>query len=198
MSLGCTPQFFLYLQGLGGVRLQTNCCAFSIGRNCGCVWGREGSRGKLSLCWRHAVTSLPAGARSAGLLCRDALGRGGRWVWQRQPENKQGRARGLFSSRPSLFALSIKRRALLIPPRFDMALRSVTGCLAQGMYLWSLVMQAAAEVKSENVCDVHKASSFRTRLPLQVFAPLFMRISATIENNSSLVGPLSRRGTPAQ
>lgn len=37
-----------------------------------------------------------------------------------------------------LSVLSIKHRALLNPPRFDMAPSSVMGCLAQGMYLWPL------------------------------------------------------------
>lgn len=54
------------------------------------------SGGGFSLRWLSVMTSLPAGVRSAALLCRDVLG----GFWQRQPENKQGRVWGLFSFRP--------------------------------------------------------------------------------------------------
>lgn len=61
------------------------------------LWVCQGAGlGRRSLRGLFDVTSLPIGVRSAGLLCREVLG----VVWQRQPENKQGRVWALFSFSP--------------------------------------------------------------------------------------------------
>lgn len=108
------------------------------------------SGGRLSPRWLSVMTSLPAGVRSAGLLCRDVLG-GFDSADLRTNQDAFGVC-FLFV----LYVLSIKHRALLNPPKYDMAPSSVMGCLAQGMYLWAffwrkcMILQAAAEIEAGN------------------------------------------------
>lgn len=104
-----------------------------------------------------------------------------------------------------LSVLCIKHRALLNAPRFDMAPSSVMGCLAQGMCICGPFLSARSAWSCRQQLRLRleilwraQRLQFQNRDSSPVFALLFMRIFATIENCSRLVGPLLRRGTPAQ
>lgn len=113
------------LSRLGGVRLHRNGCAFSIRWNYGCVRGRFSCVDCPS--WRHFPRLWDPLVYFAGRC----------WGSLTAPTWKQTRAR-LDCFLFVLSVLSIRPRALLNPPRFDMASPSVMGCPAQGMYLWPL------------------------------------------------------------
>lgn len=154
--------------GLGGVRLQINRCAFSIGRNCGCVGGAGAGGGGAfpALAARRDVTSR-------GRKIRWSTFAGTRWGGLTAPTWKQTRTRSGSVFFSSFFALSIKRRALLDPPRFDMAPSSLTGCLAQGMSPWCCFFQVHGPAGSSwdwGWAFLSKDSSFRSRFCSIVFA----------------------------
>lgn len=105
-------------------------------------------------------------------------------LWQRQPENKQGRVWGLFFFFHPLCSLH------------------QTPSASQPTQIWygAFVGNGLSGARYVSVAPFLSARSARScrqqlRLNLEIspspgFAPLFMRISATIENYSSHVGPL--------
>lgn len=139
---------------LGGVRPRRNLRVFYSSK----LWVCRGGRVFPALAVRHDVTSSGREIRCSTLQGRFG---GGGFDSANLKTNKD--AFGvcfLFV----LSVLSIKHRALLNPPRYDMALSSVMGCLAQGMYLYlpflcicpfcecktCMVLQAAAEIEAGN------------------------------------------------